>query len=672
MDGGPLLRQLNADPFVNEGEWEGCDRKRPMTTEQRLEHRKSVVATLSQATAEIEKAAIADVEQAPTSYAEAARDPLWVASMEKEMAGLIKNGTYEPVLDTGQPTVKLTWAYRAKTDERGMLQKRKSRCCIQGFSQQYGISFGETYSATPYWPEIRLFLSIAAQKGWKIHQYDVEQAFLTDPTDMEMFVRPCKGFDGEEHKPAHLKGKPVCWAVRKNWYGARQGPRIYSLAFAKHMQSVDGGAWHQSRTSPCLFAWRGDCGGMKSDETASEFVNANRKRVVLKDPNGKILPDILPDGTPVEVYLVHWVDDLLVMSNSDVHRLALIERIKRRYRLEDMGLAKWFLGMELVQTDGCIELLQTAYIERFCKDLFGITKEDQAAAATPWDPNIKLSAKDIPESEEEREKLRKKFPMREACGKFIYLRHTKPECAYAISQVCRYAANPTANAVKQSRRIAQHAFNNRHRGLRFVRCKNLADLMQLRAFADASFLDCPDTARSTGGYCIFFCGCLLSFESKRLPLVTMSTAESEFVEASRCATEVEYLRELLLDFGISVQKVPIMEDNTACVQISKNPIHHQRTKHVAKYYMYLRDLCLAGEIELVGCGTKVQVADIFTKGLDRTQFQRFRDVLTGYHTYSDLLSTDCETINRLRVAQQWNADAEIEYLETDSEYSYRL
>ena len=68
------------------------------------------------------------------------------------------------------------------------------------------------------------------------------------------------------------------------------------------------------------------------------------------------------------------------------------------------------------------------------------------------------------------------------------------------------------------------------------------------------------------------------------------------------------MRELLLDFGISVQKVPIMEDNTACVQISKNPIHHQRTKHVAKYYMYLRDLCLAGEIELVGCGTKVQVA----------------------------------------------------------------
>ena len=305
-----------------------------------------------------------------------------------------------------------------------------------------------------------------------------------------------------------------------------------------------------------MFVWRGDRGSTSKEggdigDGTAEFVNPAREHVQLKDSNGKILPDVLPDGTPVQVYLIHWVDDLLVMSNSDAHRLALMKCITSRYKLEDMGLAKWFLGMELVQSDGCIELLQTAYIERFCKDLFGITTEDSTAASTPWDPNCKLTIADIPESEEARQKMRSKFPMREACGKFIYLRHTKPECAYAISQVCRYAANPTPNAIKQARRIAQHAFNNRHRGLRFVRCENLADLMQLRAFADASFLDCPDTARSTGGYCIFFCGCLLSFESKRLPLVTMSTAESEFVEASRCATEVEYLRALFITCSTS-------------------------------------------------------------------------------------------------------------------------
>ena len=99
---------------------------------------------------------------------------------------------------------------------------------------------------------------------------------------------------------------------------------------------------------------------------------------------------------------------------------------------------------------------------------------------------------------------------------------------------------------------------------------------------------------SAGGYCVFFCGNLIAFESKRLPLVTLSTAESEYVEATRCATEVAYIKELCRDFNIDLDTVPIMEDNTACIAISANPVHHQRTKHIAKYYHYCRDLVLAG------------------------------------------------------------------------------
>ena len=64
--------------------------------------------------------------------------------------------------------------------------------------------------------------------------------------------------------------------------------------------------------------------------------------------------------------------------------------------------------------------------------------------------------------------------------------------------------------------------------------------------------------------------------------------------------------------------------------------------------MYLRDMCLAGEIELVGCGTAVQVADIHTKGLERTKFQAFRDVMCGYRTYNDLISEDPETVSTVR------------------------
>ena len=192
-------------------------------------------------------------------------------------------------------------------------------------------------------------------------------------------------------------------------------------------------------------------------------------------------------------------------------------------------------------------------------------------------------------------------------------------------------------AWQQCRRIAQYAYNTRHRGVKFARTTDVSELLSVRAFADASFLDCPDTARSTGGYCVFFCGNLIAFESKRLPLVTLSTAESEYVEATRCATEVAYIKELCRDFNIDLDTVPIMEDNTACIAISANPVHHQRTKHIAKYYHYCRDLVLAGEIELVGVGTKYQVADIFTKPLERDTFRRLSSVLNGYRSYAQLL-----------------------------------
>ena len=199
------------------------------------------------------------------------------------------------------------------------------------------------------------------------------------------------------------------------------------------------------------------------------------------------------------------------------------------------------------------------------------------------------------------------------------------------------ASTPTKQAWQQCRRIAQYAYNTRHRGVKFTRTTDVSELLSVRAFADASFLDCPDTARSTGGYCVFFCGTLIAFESKRLPLVTLSTAESEYVEATRCATEVAYIKELCRDFNIDLDTVPIMEDNTACIAISANPVHHQRTKHIAKYYHYCRDLVLAGEIELVGVGTKYQVADIFTKPLERDTFRRLSSVLNGYRSYAQLL-----------------------------------
>ena len=115
-----------------------------------------------------------------------------------------------------------------------------------------------------------------------------------------------------------------------------------------------------------------------------------------------------------------------------------------------------------------------------------------------------------------------------------------------------------------------------------------------------------------------------------------------------CASEVAYLKELLKDFNITCGCVPIMEDNQACIQISKNPVHHQRTKHIAKFYHFVRDQCLSGDIELAGIGTDFQVADVFTKPLAHSKFASFRNVLCGYRTFENLMNSNAEKTAEIR------------------------
>ena len=82
-----------------------------------------------------------------------------------------------------------------------MLQKERAGAAYRA-SLSSTVSRSAKHTCDALLARNRLLLSIAAQKGWKIHQYDVEQVFPRTQLRREMFVRPLLGFDGEEHKPA--------------------------------------------------------------------------------------------------------------------------------------------------------------------------------------------------------------------------------------------------------------------------------------------------------------------------------------------------------------------------------------------------------------------------------------------------------------------------------------
>ena len=87
------------------------------------------------------------------------------------------------------------------------------------------------------------------------------------------------------------------------------------------------------------------------------------------------------------------------------------------------------------------------------------------------------------------------------------------------------------------------------------------------------------------------------------------------------------MKQTLLDFGVKLDRIPLLCDNESAVKITKNSVQHSRTKHIDIRHHFLRDHEAKGDISLQGVRSKEQLADIFTKPLDESTFVRLRNEL---------------------------------------------
>ena len=79
--------------------------------------------------------------------------------------------------------------------------------------------------------------------------------------------------------------------------------------------------------------------------------------------------------------------------------------------------------------------------------------------------------------------------------------------------------------------------------------------------------------------------------------------------------------------GTTPSKVKLMVDNKSAIALSKNPVHHDRSKHIDTKFHYIRECIEEGKIDVVHVGTDGQLADIFTKALGRIKFVEMRQKL---------------------------------------------
>lgn len=528
---------------------------------------------------------IGPLEGDPTSYEEAVEGKnanMWLEAMKDEMLSLEKNNTWVLVnKPKGAKVIDCKWIYKVKEgDPKDDSVRFKARLVAKGFNQREGIDYNEIFSPVVKYTSIRILLSIVSQYDFELEQLDVKTAFLHGNLDEKIFMSQPKGFE--------QKGKEnwVCY-LKKSLYGLKQAPRQWYIRFDTFIKSLD---FNRSEYDPCFYY------------------------------KGK--------GGPNSYYLLLYVDDML-LAGYDANEIKNIkQRLKQEFEMKDLGCAKRILGMEIKRnrSNQTLFLTQQTYI---LKMLTRFSMNEAKVVTLPLASHFKFSVEQCPKSEFERSRM-DKIPYANAIGSVMYVMVcTRPDLAFAISTLSRYMSNPGEYHWEALKWLLKYLKGTSDLGLMF--CKGETEI-QLKGFVDSDFAGNCDNRKSTSAYVFTVNNACVSWKSQLQKIVALSTTEAEYIAASDAVKEGIWLKNLLDEIGFSGNDATVYSDSQSAIHLSRNPVFHDRTKHIDVKFHFIRDIIEKEIIKIEKISTKCNPADMGTKILP---LYKFKDCLNLLNIITD-------------------------------------
>jgi hypothetical protein len=205
----------------------------------------------------------------------------------------------------------------------------------------------------------------------------------------------------------------------------------------------------------------------------------------------------------------------------------------------------------------------------------------------------------------------------------MYLTASRPDIMFSVCMCARFQANPKKAHLRVVKRIIRYLKHTPSVGLWYPK----GATFELIGYSDLDYAGYKIDRKSTTEGCHLLGRSLVSWASKKQNSVALSTAEAEYIAAGACCTQILYMKKTLLDYGVVLEKVPLLCDDESVVKIANNPIQHSCTKHIYIRHHFLRDHVVKGDMILEGVRSEDRLADIFTKPLDKTPFCMLRNEL---------------------------------------------
>ena len=317
-------------------------------------------------------------------------------------------------------------------------------------------------------------------------------------------------------------------------------------------------------------------------------------------------------------------DDFTIIADSPKTANYLIhEQIGKRFEFSDLGPINWLLGVSITRDLGkrTIALGQQAYIEQI---LYRFNLEEARKASTPMEAGVNLS----PDSAHVSTALLspvEKTKYREMIGCLMYAAvMTRPDISFAVSTLSQYLDAPHTTHVQAAIRVFRYLSGTKD--LKLVLGGSTTNIV---GYSDADWAS-QTHRHSISGFAFFIGDGVVSWSSKKQPIITLSSTEAEYVALTHSSKDIIWIHKLLTEFSsIFPFNIPttLYCDNQGAVRLSKDSTFHGRTKHIDVHFHFIRQTVSQGHISLIYCPTDDMIADTFTKPLARFKFEKFRKLL---------------------------------------------
>jgi hypothetical protein len=311
-----------------------------------------------------------------------------------------------------------------------------------------------------------------------------------------------------------------------------------------------------------------------------------------------------------------YVDDLICTGNDLKMIHEFKESMQKNFAMTDLGKMKYFLGVEVTQSDNGIFIHQAKYAAEILKR-FGM--ENCNKVCSPIVPGCKLVR-------DENGKTVNATKYKQMVGCLMHLLASRPDLAYFVCLVSRYMDKPTEMHFCAVKRILRYLKGTMSYGIMYK--KNAKGQLNLVGWSDSDYAGDLNDRKSTSGYVFMLGDGAISWSSKKQPIVTLSTTEAEYVAASACACQCVWLKNILSHLKVDQDSCTVIFcDNSSSIKLSKNPVMHGRCKHIDVRFHFLRNLAKDGVVELRHCKSQDQLADLMTKPLKLDTFVKLRENL---------------------------------------------